>query len=253
MKLSRHGPISLLAAISSVVLLAATLPTVASAAGVPGSERGRPSRPHDPRRPHGDRVTSVDTLGTYSGQAIGAKIKVVLPLPSTRIYADTGVLATAGGSISASLASITDAMFSSGPVACNSQGNGTLATSVSTMERLSAFVATPAALTCTSVRADSRASCVGASGSSTLTGLVFAGVSVVVTGAANQSVSIPGVATLVINEQIMAAGAAGITVNALHVTLATGDELIVCSSHSDIECTTPTRSSTWGAVKEMYR
>ena len=84
-----------------------------------------------------------------------------------------------------------------------------------------------------------------------LNGIVFAGASVIVTGAANQTVRIPGVATLVINEQIVAAGS--ITVNALHLTLPTGDELIICSSHSDIECTTPTRQSTWGAVREMFR
>jgi hypothetical protein len=81
---------------------------------------------------------------------------------------------------------------------------------------------------------------------------VFAGVSVVVTGAANQTVSIPGVATLVLNEQIFAAGS--ITVNALRLSLAPGDELTICSTHSDIECSpTPTRRGTWGAVKAIYR
>jgi len=81
---------------------------------------------------------------------------------------------------------------------------------------------------------------------------VFAGVSVVVTGAANQTVSIPGVATLVLNEQIFAAGS--ITVNALRLSLASGDELTICSTHSDIECSpTPTRRGTWGAVKAIYR
>jgi hypothetical protein len=81
---------------------------------------------------------------------------------------------------------------------------------------------------------------------------VFAGVSVVVTGAANQTVSIPGVATLRINEQVVAAGS--ITVNALRLSLLTGDELTICSTHSDIQCSaTPNRRDTWGAVKAIYR
>jgi hypothetical protein len=190
----------------------------------------------------------------YSGRAIGAEVHVAVPLPGARIYADTGALAAAGGTVNASLTSITDALFTCGPVSCVAQGSGDLSSCTSAMTNLSAFAGTAAALSCSSVRADASAACAGSTGSSTISGLVFAGVSVVVTGAANQIVSVPGVATLVINEQVRAAGAVNMTVNALHLTLVNGNELIICSSHSDIaSCETPARSETWGKVKMLYR
>jgi hypothetical protein len=254
MQKSRYGPNSLMAAIASVLLAAALLPATARATANPGPDDDRPRNDHSGRgaHAHGSGGAATDTVMVYSGRAFGAQVKVLVPLPSTRLYADTGILASAGGSISASLASITDAVFSSGPTSCSSQGSGALASSVSAMARVSAYANAAAALSCTSLQANTSASCVGVTGSTTISELVFAGVAVVVTGAANQTVSVPGVATLVINEQIRAAGS--ITVNALHLTLASGEELTLCSSHSDIGCsTTPTRSTTWGEVKAIYR
>jgi len=250
---SRHRSNALLAAIASILLAAAFLPATARANAAPG-----PDSEHPPGHPHGGggtrrgEKTAGDTVVVYSGRAFGAQVKVLVPIPSTRLYADAGVLASAGGSITASLASITDAVFSSGPTSCNSQGTSFVATSASAMARLSAFAGAAAALSCVNVASDTRAACEGVTGSTTISGLVFAGAAVTVTGVANQTVSIPGVATLVINEQIKAAGA--ITVNALHLTLVSGEELTICSSHSDIGCSaTPTRSSTWGEVKAIYR
>jgi hypothetical protein len=254
MQKSRYAMNSLLAAIASVLLAAAFLPATARATANPGPDDDRPRNNHSGRgvHAHGSGGAATDTVMVYSGRAFGAQMKVLVPLPSTRLYADTGLLASAGGSISASLASITDAVFSSGPTSCSSQGSGALASSVSAMASVSAYANAAAALSCTNVQANTSASCVGVTGSTTISGLVFAGVAVVVTGAANQTVSVPGVATLVINEQIRAAGS--ITVNALHLTLASGEELTLCSSHSDIGCgTTPTRSTTWGEVKAIYR
>jgi len=254
MQKSRYGLNFLLAAIASALLAAAFQPAIARANAAPGPDNDHPGKNHSRGgvHAHGNGGAATDTVTVYSGRAFGALVKVLVPLPSTRLYADTGVLASAGGSISASLASITDAVFSSGPTSCGSQGSGGLATSVSAMARLSAYANAAAALSCTNVQSNTSVSCQGVSGSSTISGLVFAGVAVVVTGAANQTVSAPGVATLVINEQIFAAGS--ITVNALHLTLASGEELTICSSHSDIACSvTPTRSSTWGEVKAIYR
>jgi len=232
---------SLRSAVTCLALAATFLPVIARA------QSGNVQRARE-----GTLATAADTVVTFSGRAYGAQVKVAVPLPSTRLYADTGLLASAGGSISASLASCTDAVFTSGPTSCSSQGSSLLATSAATMVNVSAFAGTAAALSCASVGSSSRAACDALTGSTEISGLVFAGVSVVVTGAANQTVSIPGVATLVINERIAAAGS--ITVNALRLTLVSGDELTLCSSHSDIGCTpTPTRRDTWGAVKALYR
>lgn len=223
---------------------------VLAAAFLPGSARAESGNRQQVRL--ASSATAADTVATFSGRAFGGQVKVLVPVPSTRLYADTGLLASAGGSISASLASITDAAFSSGPTSCNSQGSSVLATSAATMVNLSAFAGTAAALSCASVGSSTRAACGDLTGATNISGLVFAGVSVVVTGAANQTVSIPGVATLVINERILAAGS--ITVNALRLSLASGEELTICSTHSDITCSpTPTRRDTWGAVKAIYR
>jgi len=231
---------SLRTAVACFALVAAFLPALARAQSGP-SQQTRP----------GTVLAATDTIG-FSGRAFGAQVKVLVPVPDTRLYADTGFLASAGGSISASLASCTDAVFTSGPTSCSSQGSANAAASASSMANLSAFAGTAAALTCASVGSATRATCDALTGSTQVTGLLFAGVSVVVTGAANQTVSVPGVATLVINEQIVAAGS--ITVNALRVSLASGDELTICSTHSDIGCSpTPTRRGTWGAVKAIYR
>ena len=68
-------------------------------------------------------------------------------------------------------------------------------------------------------------------GSTTIENLVFGGSSVVVTGAANQMVSIDGIATLVINEQIFDGNVR--TTNALHLTVLSGinaGEVVVSQS-----------------------
>lgn len=243
---------SLAVAIAALVIVAVSLPVPARANGASPPGRDRPEPPgywHAHRG--GGQDAATDTIAAFSGRAFGAQVKVVLPLPSTRIYADTGLLGAAGGSLSASLTSITDAAFSSGPTSCTSQASNGVATSAAAITQLSAFVGAAAQLSVRSVQSTTRATCLGASGSCSIDGLVFAGASVVVTGVANQTVSVPGVATLVINEQIKAAGS--ITVNGLHLTLATGEEIVIASSHSDIECSTPTRQDTWGSVKAMYR
>src|SRR5207244_6280529 len=58
------------------------------------------------------------------------------------------------------------------------------------------------------------------------------------TSARNRVIGVAGVFTRVINEQIDSSHdrTAAITVNALHLTLVTGDEVIVSSAHSDITC-----------------
>ena len=106
-------------------------------------------------------------------------------------------------------------------------------------------------LTASLVSAQADASCAGVHGASTLSAIAFAGIAVSVTGQANQRVSVPGVGTLILNEQIV--GTLSITVNALHLILATGQELILCSCHSAFDCPVGVQSSTWGQIKELYR
>ena len=111
---------SLRAAITCLAVVAFFQPEIARAAGSTGQQ----VRP-------GSIPTATDTIG-FSGRAFGAQVKVLVPVPDTRLYADTGFLASAGGSISASLASCTDAVFTSGPTSCSSQGSANAAASEET-------------------------------------------------------------------------------------------------------------------------
>ena len=92
-------------------------------------------------------------------------------------------------------------------------------------------------------------------------GLTFGGNAVVATGRTNQVVSIPGVATLILNESKHERDDDCDDDNAehraLHLILANGNEVILASSKfdSDDDCCllTPTRAATWGELKAHYR
>jgi hypothetical protein len=96
---------------------------------------------------------------------------------------------------------------------------------------------------------------------SLIVGLTFAGQPVTVTGKANQTLSIPGEATLIINEVRHEVDGDCDEDNeehhALHLILRNGNEVILGSSKfdSDDDCclTTPTTRNSWGMVKAYYR
>src|SRR2546422_11398707 len=67
---------------------------------------------------------------------------------------------------------------------------------------------------------ESKATCSEVSGFSDIANLQLAGMSIIVSMQANQTVTVPRVLTLVINEQIVTPGS--ITVNALHLTTIDG-------------------------------
>jgi hypothetical protein len=78
-------------------------------------------------------------------------------------------------------------------------------------------------------------------GSSEIAGLTLNDESITVTGEANQTISLPlGIGQIVINEQVTGSSASAnegdITVNALHVVLVGGTDLVVASAHADIAC-----------------
>lgn len=96
---------------------------------------------------------------------------------------------------------------------------------------------------------------------SLIVGLTFAGQPVTVTGKANQTLSIPGEATLIINEVRHDDDGDCDEDNeehhALHLILRNGNEVILGSSKfdSDDDCclVTPTARNSWGMVKAYYR
>jgi hypothetical protein len=196
------------------------------------------------------------TATGYSGRAFGAKVDLLAPvLPIHLTFSDTGQLPSTGGVLNATLLSISLAnTLSSQTVTAHTEGVGGVASSSAHVEQLVVLPGNAAQLTAEVVDAHSQAACSGVSGSSLIVGLVFGGTPIVVSGQPNQTVSIPGVATLVINEQIVEPNGLSITVNALHLTLLDGlTEVIISSAHSDVACVTPNKSATWGIVKQIYR
>ena len=192
---------------------------------------------------------------TYSGRAFAVNLKLVNPSPNVLTFSDTGDLPPQGGSLSATLltALVGTATLSSHTLTASTSGVGGVATSSASQQNLSAFTGQPAQVTASVVRSDTRADCGGVQGSSVVTNLTFGGSSVTVTGQPNQTISIPSVATLIINEQVVSGTGTGITVNALHLFVGTGEELVLSSSHSDVECFVSVRPETWGGIKSLYR
>ena len=191
---------------------------------------------------------------TYSGRAYGAQVTLVNPQPNVLLFSDTGPLPAAGGSLSATLVSIAVGVtLQSQTVSASTSGSAGVATSNAHQQHVVAFSGQAAQLTADVVQADTRVDCSGVQGSSVVTNLTFGGTPVTVSGQPNQVVTIANVATLTINEQIHTAGSTDITVNALHLHLGTGEDVILSSAHSDVTCPTATRSSTWGRVKAIYR
>jgi hypothetical protein len=190
----------------------------------------------------------------YSGRAYGAQVKLFNPNPNVLFFSDTGELPAQGGSLSATLLTILlGNTLSSHTVTASCSGGGGQANSSASQEEVVVFSGQPAQVTASVVASQAHADCAGVSGSSVVTDLTFGGNAVTVTGTPNQTVTILGVATLIINEQIVGVGARDITVNALHLIPGTGEEVILSSSHSDVACATGLSSRSWGSIKSLYR
>jgi hypothetical protein len=189
---------------------------------------------------------------TYGGSCTAACVRQVLPLPSENCYAQTGDLPAGGGDLTASEPSVQlglDVYAATSLTSSATAGSGVTECS-SSQEDVSAFAGL---LVAASVRADAEANCSGVTGSTAIDGLVVAGQSITVTGEANQTVSLPGVGSLVINEQIVGTSGTELTVNALRLTLDTGAELVLCSAVVEVICSVPTADANWGALKSDYR
>jgi len=189
---------------------------------------------------------------SYSGRAYGAFVNVLGFGPM--YFADTGSLPATGGTLSSVLLTVNvPGIITADHLVTNTSGMNCQANSDATVQNLIVLQGNAAQVTATTVQSTSHADCSAATGGSTILALTFGGIPVVVTGGANQTVTIPGVATLIINEEVHGSGP-DITVNALHLLLVGGtQEVIVSSSHSDIVCLTPNRPGTWGRVKALYR
>ena len=182
---------------------------------------------------------------SFGGRAYSAYVNVPGPnrlVPGTGpLYiADTGPTPPGGGwnGTGGGTVQVPNVLSANVPVAATaglSYDNFTVdkADSSTALADVTVLPGSPAQLTAAFVRAQSAVTDgVAPQGSSEIYALTFGGVPVAVTGQPNQQVEILGVATLIINEQT--ATASSIVVNALHLILAGGGEVILSSASSAI-------------------
>ena len=208
---TQKSPIVLAAAL--VCLAAALLPTAASAAET-----------------------------TYSGQATVVKANV---LGQSVTLADTGPLPSSGGAQEAALLSASvPGLLTANVLHASTVAGGDKSRSEASVADLdltagghtitAGFLMSRAEARCSAGRAS-------VSGSSDVAQLSVDNQSVAVTGAPNQTVSLPSGGQVVINEQSSSPGS--ITVNALHVTVPGIADVVISSSHADIHCGSASCSS----------
>lgn len=179
---------------------------------------------------------------SFGGRAYSAFVNVPNSGTGPVYMTDTGALASIGGweGAGAPSLSVPNVLSANVPVAATSgdryQGLGDKSNSSSSLADVAVLPGGPAAVNASFVRTETEATPTGGRGSVEINGLTFGGTPIVVTGQPNQRVEIPGVATLTINEQTITSNGTSrtVTVNALHLILAGGGEVIVSSATSSI-------------------
>lgn len=191
----------------------------------------------------------------HGGRTFGTFVNVE-PVLGT-VIADTGELPGTGGSLQATATGVVlDSVFSAEFVHARVDSSRFGVDCFAKALTLSVLPGTPASITATEVSAFVLVNCGGSASSVSVTGLVFGGTPVDGIGGSNQIVTIPGVATLTIHERVdtLMPGSSDIAVNALHLVLATGGEVIVLGSHASVSsCTTAVQLTLWSGVKTFYK
>ena len=201
-------------------------------------------------------VSAAPASILYSGRGFGGFVNVDSVLAT--FVCDTGALPSIGGTLETTATDVLlDHVLSAGFMSTQAYTNATGTNCFTQTTGLSVLPGTPAALTASVVSSISVANCTGTASSFTVTNLVFGGTPIQVTGASNQTVSIPGVATLTIDERIdsITPTSTEITSNALHLDLTAGGEVIISSSHAGVSncVNVAAQPLPWSSVKSLYR
>ena len=177
-------------------------------------------------------LASATETTSFSGRAFAVSVQT--PVTNTLTFADTGQLPPSGGEIDATLLSVQTSVATANVLLATTMGSDSTAESQAAIADLTLLPGSANQITADFLISESIATCTGVSGFSDIANLQLAGRSVTVSTQANQTVTVPSVLTLVINEQIVTPGS--ITVNALHLTTIDGIQVIVSSASSDISC-----------------
>jgi hypothetical protein len=175
---------------------------------------------------------------TYSGQATVARAQV-LDVPVTVV--DTGPLPSSGGAREAALLSTAVPGLLTGDVLhATTIAQGNASRSEASIANLKLTVAGND-IGATLVLARAAATCgtggAAVAGGSEIVGLVINGKPIVVTGQPNQTIALPNLASIVLNEQI-SRRMGDLTVNAIHVSALGVADVVVAAAHADITCST---------------
>lgn len=196
-------------------------------------------------------IVRADEL--FTGRASAVQVRPLLG-QSMDSFVDTGELPRGGGrlEVSAIDLQVGDFVQRSSEVLSSTHGEGRATVSTSSQSDVSALTRSPIALTASELTAEASAACDGVSGRAIITDLTIGGRPIAVTGAPNQKI-LRSDATIIINEQIVDLRARSITVNAVHVKLATGTEVIFSSARAGVSCIVATDAIDWQGVKALYR
>lgn len=183
--------------------------------------------------------------GTSGGRASGAFAHAPLLGVAPTFVVDTGEVMTQsalnGGEGADLLEATVPGVLSAKVLTATTSVEAGLATSSTSIADAVVLPGHPAELTAGFVRAQADVLDVNGaqrwSGVTEIDNLRFGGRSIAVTGEPNQRIDLPGVASLIINEQITSSrsGLSELTVNALHLVLATGDQVILAGAHSVLD------------------
>ncbi|MBZ5559243.1 MAG: hypothetical protein LAO77_18375 [Acidobacteriia bacterium] len=170
-----------------------------------------------------------------NGRAVAAYVNVPSLGVSDVAVADTGAIPTDGGWAGATAqTAAVGGVLTADTIVSSASGalTGASAASSASLSNVVILPGAPASVTASFVRSQVSVTGSGAGGYSEIGSLTFGGSAIPVTGLPNQTVSLLGVATLIINQQTPTAQ--GLVVNALHLILATGEEVILSSASSSI-------------------
>lgn len=180
----------------------------------------------------------------YTGRAFGAFLNVPTLGVGPVFLADTGELSPDGAPRSRQLLDVTvPGVLSVAVLVAETSGANGEAQSSASVLNVTVLPGHPAQVTASLLQAESRATCNAAMGATHALDVTFGGQQITVDPFAPNQVFVipdplgaPPLATLAINEQVQSEGPGSreITVNALHLTLNTGDEVILSSARSDI-------------------
>src|SRR2546422_5850432 len=187
---------------------------------------------------------TTTTVTSFSGRAF--VLQATAPIVGTVTLADTGSLPSQGGELDASLLQANTPLAQAEVLSAFTTGFHSTAQSEASVANIVLLPGNPNQITADFIRADTTATCNRVSGSSELVNLKVGSQTIVVAGTPNQTVIIPGVLTLVINEQTSSSsgGTNSITVNAIDLTTVDGIRVIISSASSDITCVTTTATTT---------